>query len=147
MFNDRGLCARDGVGVLSPNRPEVWLAQTAAPMAGGRFTALHPMGSLGDHRYVCDEAELRFLIVDPAYAERAAALQQQCPSLTTVFTLGPASVGEDISALASQASPGPLDGGPHGPGGHPHTRLYTGGTTGILARRRCCPSARWRRRG
>ena len=25
-----------GIGVLSPNRPEVWLGQTAAPFAGGR---------------------------------------------------------------------------------------------------------------
>ena len=62
-----------GIGVLSPNRPEVWLGQTAAPFAGGRFTALHPLGSLDDHRYACDEAELRFLFVDPRYADRAAA--------------------------------------------------------------------------
>ena len=99
-------------------------------MAGGRFTALHPMGSLDDHRYICDEAELRFLIVDPTYAERAAALAQRCASLTTVFTLGPAAVGEDITALAAQASPAPLDGGPHGAEDIAWL-LYTGGTTGI----------------
>jgi fatty-acyl-CoA synthase len=99
-------------------------------MAGGRFTALHPMGSLDDHRYICDEAELRFLIVDPAYAERAAALAEQCGSLTTVFTLGAASVGEDIIALAAEASPAPLDGGPHGAEDIAWL-LYTGGTTGV----------------
>ena len=79
-----------GIGVLSPNRPEVWLGQTAAPFAGGRFTALHPLGSLDDHRYACDEAELRFLFVDPRYAERAAALAEHCPSVEAVFTFGPA---------------------------------------------------------
>ena len=39
-----GLQRGEGVGVLSPNRHEVWLGQTAAPFAGGRFTALHPLG-------------------------------------------------------------------------------------------------------
>jgi fatty-acyl-CoA synthase len=83
VLRERGLRPGEGIGVLSPNRPEVWLGQTAAPLAGGRFTALHPLGSLEDHRYACDEAELRFLFVDPAYAERAAALAAQCPSLPT----------------------------------------------------------------
>ena len=55
----RACGAGEGVGVLSPNRPEVYLAQTAPSFAGGRYTALHPMGSLDDHVYACDEAELR----------------------------------------------------------------------------------------
>ena len=103
-----------GIGVLSPNWPEVWLGQTAAPFAGGRFTALHPLGSLDDHRYACDEAELRFLFVDPRYADRAAALAEHCPSVEAVFTFGPAVFGEDLNALASSVTPGPLDGGPAG---------------------------------
>ena len=130
IFAERGLRPGEGVGVLSPNRPEVWLGQTAAPMAGGRFTALHPMGSLDDHRYICDEAELRFLVVDPTYAERAAQLAQHCPSLTNVFTLGPAGVGEDINALAEDAYPARLDGGGHSADDIAWL-LYTGGTTGV----------------
>jgi fatty-acyl-CoA synthase len=119
-----------GIGVLSPNRPEVWLGQTAAPFAGGRFTALHPLGSLDDHRFACDEAELRFLFVDPRYTERAAALAGHCPSVEAVFTFGPAGFGEDLNALASSVTPGPLDGGPHGTEDVAWL-LYTGGTTGI----------------
>jgi fatty-acyl-CoA synthase len=130
VFRARGLRVGEGVGVLSPNRPEVWLGQTAAPMAGGRFTALHPMGSLEDHRYICDEAELRFLIVDPSYAERAAELAARCPSLSAVFTLGPAGIGDDINALADSARPAPLDGGPHGAEDIAWL-VYTGGTTGV----------------
>jgi len=130
VLRGRGFRPDDGIGVLSPNRPEVWLGQTAAPFAGGRFTALHPLGSLDDHRYGCDEAELRFLVVDPVYAERAAALAERCPSVEAVFTLGPAGVGEDIIALADAAMPEPLDGGPHGPEDIAWL-LYTGGTTGV----------------
>ena len=116
--------------MLSPNRPDVWLAQTATPMAGGRFTALHPRGSLDDHRYICDEAELRFLIADPLYAERAAELAERCRSLTAVFTLGEAGTGKDITGLAAQARPAPLDDGPHGAEDIAWL-LYTGGTTGV----------------
>ncbi|HYB42699.1 MAG TPA: AMP-binding protein, partial [Candidatus Methylomirabilis sp.] len=127
----RGLARGQGIGVLSPNRPEVWLGQTAAPFAGGRFTALHPLGSFDDHRYACDEAELRFLVVDPSYAERADALAAACPSVDTVFTLGPAEIGEDIIALAGATPPAPLgDGGPHGAEDIAWL-LYTGGTTGV----------------
>ena len=70
LFRQRGLQPGQGVGVLSPNRPEVYLGQTAPILAGGRFTALHPLGSLDDHLYACNEAELRFLLVDPLFAER-----------------------------------------------------------------------------
>jgi fatty-acyl-CoA synthase len=126
----RGFRPGQGIGLLSANRPEVWLGQTAAPLAGGRYTALHPLGSLDDHRYACDEAELRFLFVDPAYAERAAALAERCPSVEAVFTFGPADLGQDITALAGAATPAPLGGGPHGPDDVAWL-LYTGGTTGV----------------
>ena len=130
VLRQRGCRPGDGIGVLSPNRPEVWLGQTAAPFAGGRYTALHPLGSLDDHRYACDEAELRFLVVDPIYAERAAALAERCPSVETVFTLGPAGVGEDVTALTGAVAPAPLDGGPHGAEDLAWL-IYTGGTTGV----------------
>src|SRR5215471_6126266 len=101
ILRQRGFRPGDGIGVLSPNRPEVWLGQTAAPFAGGRFTALHPLGSLDDHRYACDEAELRTLLVDPMYAERAAALADKCASVETVLTLGV----RQLSAKTSSRSP------------------------------------------
>src|SRR5262249_41910252 len=127
----RAFRGSDGVGVLSPNRPEVWLGQTAAPFAGGRFTALHPLGSLDDHRYACDEAELRFLFVDPAHVERAAALASACPSVEAGSTSGPPDFGEATAALAARTPPAPIDdGGPHGAEDIAWL-LYTGGTTGV----------------
>jgi fatty-acyl-CoA synthase len=127
---DQGLPPGQGVGLLSPNRPEAWLAQVAPAMAGGRYTALHPLGSLDDHLYACDEAELRFLLVDPGYAERASELLEKSGAVEAVFTFGPSEVGEDIHRLAEKAGPAKLDRGPHGPDDIGFL-LYTGGTTGV----------------
>ncbi len=130
VFTQRGLKTGQGVGILSSNRPEVWLGQSASVMAGGRYTALHPLGSLDDHLYACNEAELRFLLVDPAYAERAARLLETSPAVDAVFTFGAAEVGEDLTRLADGVTPAPLTAGPHGPDDIAWL-LYTGGTTGV----------------
>jgi fatty-acyl-CoA synthase len=131
VLHERGLRPGDGVGLLSPNRPEAWLAQTAPGLAGGRYTALHPLGSLGDHLHACDEAELRFLFVDPAFGERATRLKEKAASLEAVFSFGPSDAGDDIQALAAGvALNGPLDRGPQGPEDL-NAVLYTGGTTGV----------------
>src|SRR5262252_10083763 len=130
LLHERGFRAGDGVGILSPNRPEVWIGQTAAPLAGGRFTALHPLGSFDDHRYACDEAELRFLFVDPNFADRAGELLEPCPSLEAAFAFGRAGIGEDLNALLDGTAPAALAPGPHGPEDIAWL-LYTGGTTGV----------------
>jgi len=131
VLHQLGVRPGEGVGVLSPNRPEVWLAQTAPALVGGRFTALHPLGSLADHLHACDEAELRFVLVDPAFAERGAQILERSPAVEAVFSLGPSEVGRDFLQLAAQASPnGRLDRGPQGPEDVTWL-LYTGGTTGV----------------
>jgi fatty-acyl-CoA synthase len=130
VLTQRGFLPGQGLGILAPNRPEVWLGQTASVLAGGRFTALHPMGSLDDHVYACNEAELRFLLVDPHYAERAAQLLKAATAVEAVFTFGAAGVGDDLLALADRAKPGPLLPGPNRPDDVAWL-LYTGGTTGV----------------
>jgi fatty-acyl-CoA synthase len=130
LLRQRGLQPGQGVGVLSPNRPEVFVVQTAPLLAGGRYTALHPLGSLDDHLYACNEAELRFLFVDPAYAERAGQLLEKSDALEAVFTFGPAEVGEDVMGLAESIGAAAVDRGPHGPEDVAWL-LYTGGTTGV----------------
>ncbi len=130
VLQERGLGHGEGIGVLSPNRPEAWFAQMGAGIAGGRYTALHPMGSLSDHEYACNEAELKILCVDPAYAERAGALLEACPGVEKVLTFGPADVGEDVVALAEGVGAVSLDAGPKGPDDLAWL-LYTGGTTGV----------------
>jgi fatty-acyl-CoA synthase len=121
-----------GAGVLSPNRPEVWLTQTAVPFAGGRYTALHPLGSFDDHLYACNEAELSVLFVAPNYAARAQQLLDAAPSLQHVFTFGPTgdSIGENLDTELAAVTAQPLDAGPQGPDDIAWL-LYTGGTTGV----------------
>jgi len=130
IFRQRGLGFGQGMGILSPNRPEVWMSQVAIAAAGGRYTALHPMGSLADHQYACNEAELRFLCVDPDYADRAGELLASCPTVDGVFSFGPARAGEDLLSLAEGTAGSRLDPGPHGPDDLSWL-LYTGGTTGV----------------
>jgi fatty-acyl-CoA synthase len=131
VLHQLGLRPDEGVGLLSPNRPETWLAQTAPALAGGRYTALHPLGSLADHLHACDEAELRFVLVDPAFAERGAQILERSAAVEAVFSLGPSEVGRDFLQLAAEASPnGRLDRGPQGPEDVTWL-LYTGGTTGV----------------
>ncbi|TMD52173.1 MAG: acyl-CoA synthetase [Chloroflexi bacterium] len=131
LLHQRGFLPGQGVGLLSLNRPEAWLAQVAPALAGGRYTALHPLGSLDDHLHACNEAELKFLFVDPPFAERAAQLLERADGLEMIFTLGPSEVGEDINGLAAEVPVGGrLDRGPHGPDDLAYL-LYTGGTTGV----------------
>jgi fatty-acyl-CoA synthase len=131
VLHDLGLRLGEGIGVLSPNRPEAWLAMTAAALAGGRITALHPLGSLADHLHACDEAELRFILVDPAFAERGAQLLEGSGAVDAVFGFGPSDAGPDFLRLAALASlNGRLDRGPQGPEDVAAV-LYTGGTTGL----------------
>ena len=130
VFRALGLREGEGIGLLSPNRPEVWMAQAAPGFLGGSYTALHPLGSFEDHQYACDEAELKLLVIDPAYAERGAALLDSCGSVSHLLALGPSSAGQDLLQLAESASPERL---------RPHSNspestawlLYTGGTTGV----------------
>ena len=130
MLWARGFKPGDGVGVLSPNRPEVFYVQSAPLFAGGRYTALHPMGSFEDHKYACNEAELRFVFVDPAYAERAVALKEACPSVEEVFSFGPVDGVVDLHAELAAAVPVELQFGSRSPDDLAWL-VYTGGTTGV----------------
>jgi fatty-acyl-CoA synthase len=126
-----GLRPGEGVGLLSPNRPEAWFAQIAPALAGGRYTALHPLGSLEDHLHACNEAELRFVLVDPAFAERGARLAEKSAAVESVLTLGPSDAGQDFLRMVAEApDPGRLERGPQGPDDLAYL-LYTGGTTGV----------------
>lgn len=130
VLRDVGIRAGDAVGLLSPNRPEVWIGQSAPGFLGTSYTPLHPLGSLDDHLYSCDEAELRVLLVDPAFAERAGELLEKSAAVRHVLTFGPASVGRDLLELAAAATPTAL----HACSFDPETTnwlLYTGGTTGF----------------
>jgi fatty-acyl-CoA synthase len=125
----RGIGPGQAVAALSPNTPEVWLAQAAAYLLGGTYTGLHPLGALSDHAYVCDDAGITVLIVHPKFAETGAQLAARCAGIEHLLTLGPAEAGEDLLALCEQIPARRLV---RGPAGEEDTAWlqYTGGTTG-----------------
>jgi len=99
--------------LLALNRPEVLFILGAGQTQGYRRTSLHPLGSVDDHAYVINDAEITTLIVDPVFTERAVGLLERCPGLTQVLTIGPvpealAEVGTDLVAEAATHDPQPL---------------------------------------
>lgn len=129
VFSDRGLRPGATMVALSPNAPEVYLAQVAAGLTGARYTGLHAMGSVEDHVALCEDAAATVLLVHPAHSAAAAAIAARASSLQTVLTIGPADIGEDLCALAELKTAVPL----RAPLASPQDAVwmpYTGGTTG-----------------
>lgn len=117
------------VAVISANRPEVLSNIAAMQLAGCIGTPLHPMGSLEDHAYVLEAAEIDALVFDPsAFEQRAAELKQRMPELT-LLSFGPSDVAEDYLALAAKFSPKALVAPPIDPLDISSIN-FTGGTTG-----------------
>ncbi|MTD55471.1 AMP-binding protein [Amycolatopsis pithecellobii] len=118
-----------GVATLSGNLPETWMVQAATYLLGGRYSGLHPLGSIDDHVRVCADAEIRLLVVHPDFAAVAAAVAERSPGIEHVLTLGPSELGEDLLALAGKRSPARLM-----PGAATLEDVawlqFTGGTTG-----------------
>jgi acyl-CoA synthetase (AMP-forming)/AMP-acid ligase II len=125
---ERGVGRGTGVAVLSPPRPEAWMVMSATSLVGARVSALHPLGSLDDHLYMCDDAEIHTLVVDASAAERAVELRDRAATVKHVFSLGPSGDVEDLIALAHGADATRLQ------SDAVETDIcwlvYTGGTTG-----------------
>lgn len=124
-----GIAQGTPLAMLSSNRPEVLYAMGANMVTGCRTTALHPLGSLDDHAYVIADAEIDTLVFDPAFADRAAKLQERVPTLKRLLSFGPAAVGTDLLAMAAPHAPAPLV-APRVDGEDVPALAYTGGTTG-----------------
>ncbi|MEI5676289.1 MULTISPECIES: fatty-acid--CoA ligase FadD8 [unclassified Nocardioides] len=122
--------------LLALNRPEVLFIIGAGQTQGYRRTSLHPLGSLDDHAYVINDAEITTLTIDPVpmFVERALGLLEKCPKLEKVLTIGPvpdelSHVGHDLNAAAASYQPEPLAAVTLEPD-HIVSITYTGGTTG-----------------
>jgi fatty-acyl-CoA synthase len=108
-LQSKGLGKGSRIAVISGNRPEVLSNIAAMQLAGCCGTPLHPMGSLDDHVYVLEIAEIDALVFDSAlFEQRAAQLQQRLPGLKHLLALGPTEVGEDYLELAASFEPLPL---------------------------------------
>jgi fatty-acyl-CoA synthase len=102
----KGIGRGSATSVLSANRPEVLFNMGANQIAGTRSVALHPLGSLEDHAYVLEDAEVETLVIDPTtFSQRAADLLEKVPCLKQVLAFGPTDVGEDLTALAKTFEP------------------------------------------
>ena len=128
-FRDQGIVQGDGVATLSKNRPEVLCSMGAVMIGGCRNTPLHPLGSLDDHAYVVEDAEISTLIFDPSFAERASELRERVPGLKRLLSYGPTDVSVDLVALAASFEPERLV-APPVDAEDLSALAYTGGTTG-----------------
>jgi fatty-acyl-CoA synthase len=124
-----GLGDGSPVAMLSANRAEVLYAMGANAMTGCRATPLHPLGSLDDHAYVLEHAEIGALVYDPAaFDARAMELRKRLPGLR-LLAFGPGGEGEDLIAAAASFTPRPLV-APQVAPDDPSSLSFTGGTTG-----------------
>lgn len=124
-----GLREGGALGALSPNTPEVYFAQAAAFLLGARYSGLHPMGSVDDHVFLCDDAEIEILVVHPEYLATGVAVAERARTVRHLLTLGPADAGEDLLAACAAQTPARL----RAPTLDEETVAwlqYTGGTTG-----------------
>lgn len=127
-FSEIGIARGSGLMVLSGNVAEALLVAVAARMVGGWHGALHPMGSASDHGFIVTDSEARALVFDPTYEEQVAELLHHVPNLQHVFSLGPASTGDDLLAAADRHPVRELVAVPEAD--DLCTLGYSGGTTG-----------------
>jgi fatty-acyl-CoA synthase len=129
-LSSKGVGKSSPVAVLSANKPEVLYNMAAMMVSGCRGTPLHPLGSLDDHAYVCNDAGIETLVYDPLFfGQRAAELKEKVPSLKNLLAFGPSEVGDDYGALADGFDSQPLVAAELDPE-EPSALIYTGGTTG-----------------
>ena len=129
-LQSKGLGPGSRVAIISGNRPEVLYNMSAMQITGCCGTALHPLGSLDDHAYVLENAEVETLVYDASlFEQRARELQERLPGLKNFLAFGATEVGDDYTALAEQFDPKPLV-APDVDPDDISAIIYTGGTTG-----------------
>ena len=98
-----GLKKGQTVAFLSANSAETWCAGVAAQALGLVATWLHPLGALGDHLEVIEDAGATALVVDPkSHAGRGGELAAKSDRLALVLTMGKADFGRDLVAAAEK---------------------------------------------
>ncbi len=135
-LQSKGLGKGSRIAVISANRPEVLSNIAAMQLAGAIGTPLHPLGSLDDHVFVLEAAEIDALVYDASVFEQHAAalnaaLKEKVPgSNMLMLGFGPTEAGEDYLGLAESFSPQPLV-APDIQPDDVSSMTFTGGTTGV----------------
>jgi fatty-acyl-CoA synthase len=122
----------DGIAVLSTNSLESFYATWAIRAIGARQVTLHPLGSLEDHLFILHDADAQALVFSPRFDQRAMELGRRSERLRVLASLGPSTVGEDLTSIAAHQESGPLPAvGPQEVSKDDQPAAgYTGGTTG-----------------
>lgn len=123
-----GLKPGDGVGLLGFNSFDYLALLLAIPVAGLRYTPLHPLGSAEDHLVVIDETDLVAVVIDPSSARDTAEVLATHLPQNRILTIGAADVGTDVAALADTFDHEPLT--VQAPPDGIVAIMCTGGTTG-----------------
>lgn len=126
---DHGIRPGAAVGVLSPNAPEIFVVQAASYLLGARYTGLHPLGSIEDHSFLCEDADIEVLFVHPHFAGVATEVAAKVDSIRHVVSLGPSDAGPDLADLSEAAGASRLQTVPVAESDVAWLQ-YTGGTTG-----------------
>lgn len=129
-LESKGLGKGSRLAILSGNRPEVLSNLAAMQLSGIIGTPLHPLGSLEDHLYTLEHAEIEGIVYDASlFDQHVAAIKERAPHLKFFLGFGPTEVGDDYIALANSFEPKPLTVVDLDPDDISSVN-YTGGTTG-----------------
>ncbi len=128
-FKQLGLKPGSGVAQLTGNRPETICVMLAANVMGLRYTPLHPLGSVDDHVFILNDAEISVVVVDTVKFEgRSEAFRARVPCLQHLLTLGDEASGDDLLSLLCALEATPLE--IEADARDIAWIAYTGGTTG-----------------
>lgn len=96
-FIARGLEVGQGVAILSFNRPQWFLADVAAIMAGGVPAGIYTSCSPEQCQYITDHCEAPIIVVeDAAQLEKIRKVRDQLPRLKTIVLLDGSDPADDV---------------------------------------------------
>ncbi|AHH99234.1 AMP-binding protein [Kutzneria viridogrisea] len=127
-LSDHGIRSGSTVALLSANRPEILATRYAANLLGARIVYLYEGLAVEVQSAIVSDVDTDILVADNRLAARAAEIVAEVP-VKALLTLGPASTGSDLLALAAAADSSPVPPHPVAPGDTWSVR-HTGGTTG-----------------
>lgn len=130
LFDALGFTRGTGLMVLAPNSAESLIATLAVRASGAWASALHPLGSVGDHAFALNDSRAIGLLFDPdCYGDLVTEVLPQAPGLKHVLSLGPSDVGDDVLTRLADIAPEAFQ-----PEARPEdvaALQYSGGTSGI----------------